>query len=164
MCGPKRNHHEHSERGKHHDEWRHPEDDLVGFRRNDVFFKKQLQGVRDRLQESVRPDAHRPQPHLHVRQDLALQPVHCNDRDRQPDKNQQDVDGSPEEIPRRAGSLVTFQIRLDVLNHTVHQRSTSPRTMSRVPITAITSATNWPRHINSSACRFTKLGGRTRTR
>src|SRR3954463_7090839 len=112
----------------------------------------------------MRPNAHRPQTNLHVRQDLALQPVHRDHGDRQSDENKQHVDSRPKEIPSRSRCFVAAEIRLDVLHEGVHQRSTSPKTISSVPMTAITSATSWLRHINSSACRFTKLGGRTRTR
>src|SRR6185437_8041895 len=40
------------------------------------------------------------------------------------------------------------------------QRSTSPKTMSWVPMTATTSAIMWPRHISSSADRCAKPGAR----
>src|SRR6476646_9203662 len=112
----------------------------------------------------MRPDPHRSEANLHVRQNLALQPVHRDDRDREADKNKQYVDGSPEDISRGARGAIAGEVRLDVQKEIVHQRSTSPRTMSSVPMTAITSATSCPRHITSRACRFTKEGGRTRTR
>ena len=50
------------------------------------------------------------------------------------------------------------------LAHIVYYRSTSPKTMSKVPIIATTSATNPPRTMRSSACRLTNDGGRTRRR
>src|SRR2546422_10463342 len=108
----------------------------------------------------MRAHAHRTKAHLHVRQNLALQPVHRDHCDREPKKNQHDVDESPKKFSRRAGRLVAVEVGRDVLKELAHQRSTSPKTMSSVPITAITSATNWPRHITSSACRFTNEGGR----
>jgi len=52
-----------------------------------------------------------------------------------------------------------------LLNYSITQffyRSTSPKTMSSVPITATTSATSAPSTILLSACRFTNDGGRTR--
>src|SRR5208282_5324007 len=112
------------------------------------------------------PDAHRTEANLHVSEDFALEPVHRDYRDRKADKDQQDVDQRPEHISGGAGGYldVRIEIGLDVLDELAHQRSTSPRTMSRVPMTAITSATSWPRHIKSRACRFTNDGGRTRTR
>src|SRR5690606_15336491 len=39
-----------------------------------------------------------------------------------------------------------------------HQRSTSPNTMSSEPRTAETSASMWPRHMKSMACRWAKPG------
>src|SRR4029077_12759585 len=108
--------------------------------------------------------AHRPKANLHVRQDFPFQPVHSDHGDRQSDEHQQHVDRGPEKVSGGAWSLVAAEVRLDVFDEGVHQRSTSPRTISSVPMTAITSATSWSRHITSSACRFTKLGGRTRTR
>src|SRR3954466_13840444 len=46
----------------------------------------------------------------------------------------------------------------------VRHRSTSPNTMSCVPITATTSASMWPLVISSSADRCTKPGARTLSR
>src|SRR5690348_17496721 len=43
-------------------------------------------------------------------------------------------------------------------------RSTSPNTISNVPMIATTSATNPPATMRSRACKFTNDGGRTRTR
>ena len=45
-----------------------------------------------------------------------------------------------------------------------HQRSTSPSTMSMLPMQATTSATIRPRHMSSSAWRLMSEGGRTRVR
>src|SRR5215469_7454242 len=112
----------------------------------------------------MRADAHGAKADLHVSQNLAFEPVHRDDRDRKPDKNQQHVHRGPKEISSRSRSFVASNVGQDVLDEVVHQRSTSPRTMSSVPITAMTSATSCPRHIRSSAWRLTKLGGRTRTR
>src|SRR5690606_8872480 len=44
--------------------------------------------------------------------------------------------------------------------HDVRHRSTSPNTMSCVPITATTSASMWPLHISSSADRCANPGAR----
>src|SRR4029077_4486852 len=125
---------------------------------------QQLDRVRDRLQQTMRPNAHRPEPHLHVRENLAFEPVHGNHGDGEPREDQHDVDESPEHVSRNAGSYldVFVEVRRDVLDDRTHQRSTSPSTISSVPITAITSATNCPRHITSRACKFTNDGGRTR--
>src|SRR5439155_7597665 len=41
-----------------------------------------------------------------------------------------------------------------------HQRSTSPNTMSSEPSTADTSASMWPRHMKSIACRWANPGAR----
>src|SRR5579863_2221845 len=141
-----------------------PEDQAVRFGGYDVFFEEKLQRIGDGLEQAMGPDPHGAEAHLHVGQNLPLEPVHRNDRNRQSHEHQQNVDESPEDISRAAGRLVTVEVGLYVIDDGLHQRSTSPRTMSRVPITAITSATIWPRHITSSACRFTNDGGRTRTR
>ena len=136
----------------------------VGTFGHDVFLEDQLEGVRNRLQQAVRTDAHGPEAHLHVSENLALQPVHTDDGERDTAEHDKDVDQRPEgtavDGPARGGADYC-EVRRDEVGH---QRSTSPSTMSSVPITAITSATNWPRHISSSACRFTNDGGRTRTR
>src|SRR6202021_4157640 len=164
MRGTERNHDEDRERGQHHDERRDPEHEAVGFGGHDVFFQQQFDGVGDGLQKAVRAHAHGTEAHLHVSENFALQPVHRDHRNGQAEKNKEDVDEGPKEIPRGAGRLGPAEVGLYVIDDGLHQRSTSPRTMSRVPITAITSATMAPRHITSSACRFTKDGGRTRTR
>src|SRR5262249_12018478 len=88
-------------------------------------------------------------------------PVHRNHCDRQAEEDGHDVNEGPEEIPGLARCDIAVEVGLDVIDH---QRSTSPRTMSRVPITAMTSATNAPRTIMSSACKFTNEGGRPGTR
>ena len=85
----------------HHDERRDPEDERVGLGRHDVFLDQQLERVGDRLQQAVRADAHRAQANLHVRQNLALQPVHRDDSDRQSEKDQEDIDERPEHIAGR---------------------------------------------------------------
>ena len=136
-------------------------DEAVRFGGHDVFFEQQLEGVGDRLQQPVGADTHGAKTHLHVGENLALKPVHRNYGDGQAAKHQQNVNEGPEEVARGTRGLVTREVGEDVVEH---QRSTSPRTMSSVPITAITSATSWPRHITSRACRFTNDGGRTRKR
>ena len=121
-----------------------------------------LSAVLDRRRRSaaaVQVDPHASaQPHLHVRESCA-QPVHDSHLFAE---YQKDVDRRPKNVSRAARRLVAVEVGLNVQNQVVHQRSTSPRTISRVPMTAITSATSCPRHMTSSACRFTKDGGRTR--
>ncbi len=149
---------------EHDDEGGDPEDECVGFGGDDVFFKQQFEGVRDGLEQTVRAHAHGAETDLHVSENLALEPVHCDYGDGEAHEDEKDINHRPEDISRAAGRFVAVEVGLDVQNKVVHQRSTSPRTISSVPITAITSATSWPRHITSSACRFTKDGGRTRMR
>src|ERR1700722_13957427 len=164
MRGAERNHHEDRERRQHHDERRDPEHEAVGFGRHDVFFEQQLDGVGNGLQEPVRAHAHGAEAYLHVSENFAFQPVHRDHGNGEAEENEENVDEGPEEISCRAGRLVAREVGFYVIDNGLHQRSTSPRTLSSVPITAITSATMAPRHITSSACRFTKDGGRTRTR
>ena len=85
---------------------RHPENKGIGLGGNDVFFEQQFDGVGDRLQQSVRADAHGAEAHLHVRQNFSLQPVHRNDGDRESAEHQQDVDNRPENVSRAAGRLL----------------------------------------------------------
>ena len=47
---------------------------------DDVFLDEQLQRVGEGLQQSVRAHAHGAEANLHVRQNLALQPVHRRSR------------------------------------------------------------------------------------
>ncbi len=152
-----------AEHGKQDDDRCQQEDERIGTFGHDVFLENQLEGVRNRLQQAVRTDAHRPEAHLHVRENFALQPVHTDDGQRDTAEHDKDVDQRPEgtAVDARRDVHILVEVRRDEVGH---QRSTSPSTMSSVPITAITSATNWPRHISSSACRFTNDGGRTRTR
>lgn len=69
---PKRQRRHRKHRCRYRDHRRHPEDELVRHLRNDVFLDQQLYCVRYRLQQSVRAHAHRPQPRLHVRHQLAF--------------------------------------------------------------------------------------------
>src|SRR5947208_92239 len=112
----------------------------------------------------MRAHAHGAEAHLHVSKNFALQPVHGDDGDRESAEHEQNINRSPEDIARASGRAIAVEVGLNVEDEIVHQRSTSPRTISSVPMTAITSATSWPRHITSSACKFTKDGGRTRMR
>src|SRR5439155_10231685 len=110
---------------------------------------------------AVGADSHRAQADLHVSQNLALQPVHGNHGDGKTEEDKNDINEHPKHIASCTRSSVALEIRGDVVEH---QRSTSPSTMSKVPMTAITSATSAPRTIMSRAWRFTNDGGRTRTR
>src|SRR5215470_2259957 len=98
----------------------------------------------------MRAHAHRTQANLHVRENLALQPIHADYRQRYSCEYQQNVDQRPERAAVLAGCGLPGFLQV-VGDEAGHQRSTSPRTMSSVPITAITSAINCPRHIESSA-------------
>src|SRR5579863_7791555 len=109
----------------------------------------------------MRAHAHGAEANLEMRQSLALQPVHRHHRDRHSTKNHHDVYDSPEHIAGLSRGRIAAEIGGYVIEH---QRSTSPSTMSSVPITAMTSATSAPRTMMSSACRFTNDGGLTRTR
>src|ERR1700719_1485497 len=62
-------------------------------------------------------------------------------------------------IPREQRLVSLFEFRGQL-----HQRSTSPSTMSIVPMHAIKSATSRPSASLGNACRFTNEGARTCTR
>src|SRR3954452_1846514 len=110
----------------------------------------------------MRTHTHRSKANLEVRQHLALAPVDHHYKARHATENDQDVNQRPELIVGRTGSQpLGVQITGELLKH---QRSTSPRTMSSVPITATTSAINMPRTILSKPCKFTNDGGRIRMR
>src|ERR1700690_732319 len=109
----------------------------------------------------MRANAHRSKTNLHVRQNLALQPVHRDHGDRESAEDEQDVDEGPKNVPGLSGSLIALEIREDVIEH---YRSTSPSTISSVPMRAPTSATSAPRTKRSRACKLTNEGGRTRRR
>src|SRR5208283_5670070 len=109
----------------------------------------------------MRTHAHRSQANLEVRQCLALDPVHANHGHRYARENDQHINQRPQLVVSRTRSDVAAQVGHELIEH---QRSTSPSTMSIVPITATTSATSKPRTITSSACRLTNDGGRTRKR
>src|ERR1019366_4038121 len=113
------------------------------------------------LQQSVRAHAHGAEANLEVRQRLALDPVHGQHSHGYSRENDEHINQRPELVPRFAGRHLAAEIRGD---ETGHQRSTSPSTMSIVPMTATTSATSKPRTIMSSACKLTNDGGRTRRR
>src|SRR5262249_8629284 len=96
-------------------------------------------------QDAVGADAHRTEPRLRPRDDLALQQNHVGDR-REHTREQHDED------------LEKWDDEL------VDHRSTSPSTMSIDPINATTSAMRWPRTRRGNACRLQNDGGRTRKR
>src|ERR1017187_9933464 len=135
---------------------------MGGLGGGDVFFENQLERVGEGPQQSVRAHAHGAKANLEVRQRLALDPVqephHGQSHSREDDEH---INQCPELVPRLAGRHLAAEIRGDEIGH---QRSTSPCTMSIVPMTATTSATSAPRTIRSSACRLTNDGGRTRKR
>src|SRR5208283_893777 len=105
-------------------------------------------------------DAHGPQANLHVRHHLALEPVHENHANRNSCEDQQNVDNYPNQVAGFAWRHIRMQVPQEALDH----RSTSPSTMSSVPMMATTSATRLPWAIFASACKLMKDGGRTRTR
>ena len=69
------------QRRHHRDDRRGGEHPLVGPHRRDVFLDHQLDRIGDRLQDAVRTDAHRSEPRLRPRDDLALEQHHIGDRD-----------------------------------------------------------------------------------
>src|SRR5208337_4068620 len=123
----------------------------------------QLKRIGDGLQQSVRAYAHGTEANLEVCQHLALDPVHANHSHRYSGENNEHIHQRPELAARstRRHRILAVEIRHDEIGH---QRSTSPSTMSIVPMTATTSATSKPRTMTSSACRLTNDGGRTRKR
>ena len=136
----------------------------VGFGGHDVFFKQQLDGVSNGLQQSVRAHAHGAEPDLHVRENLALQPVHRDHRNGKAEEDKRGCRRRPRTYSRGAGRLVAGEVGLDV--SIIERISGPPR---REQCRACRSRRSrrppaGPRHITSSACRFTNDGGRTRTR
>ena len=81
MGGAKGNDNENGEGGEHNNEWGDPKDQGVGFGGDDVLFEQQFDGVSDGLEQAVRAYAHGAKAHLHVSQNLALEPVHGDDGD-----------------------------------------------------------------------------------
>src|SRR5207244_8703882 len=108
----------------------------------------------------MRAHAHGTKTNLKMRGRLALNPVHRHYRDRNAGENDEHIDQRPELVVVLAGSQRAAEIGHETVEH---QRSTSPSTMSIVPMTATTSATIMPRPILSSACKFTNDGGCTPT-
>src|ERR1700687_569703 len=99
----------------------------------------------------MRANAHRPESGLHVGHHLSLDQHDVSRNERENRHNHQGIDERQ-------------NMRPEEFNEPVHQRSTSPNTISRVPIIATTSATMWPRTILSKACKLTNDGGRILTR
>src|SRR5205814_2393149 len=122
--------------------------DFFGARRNDVFFQKELDRIGDDLQQTFRSNAIRSESRLNQSEKPPLDPVHRRDDDLHNDERDEKFDERPDQIPHP---------RID-------HRSTSPNTMSIVPISATRSETRCPCAIAGSACRFTNDGGRTRQR
>src|ERR1039457_4943776 len=107
----------------------------------------------------MRTDAHRTKANLEVGQRFALEPVHRDHRERHARKNDEHVDQRPELVSRRTRRPCHPRIEIGG-DEIGHQRSTSPSTISSVPMTAITSATSKPRTMMSRAWRLTNDGGR----
>jgi hypothetical protein len=135
-------------RGQQPNEWSDPEDEFVSLCRDDVFLQQQLERIGKRLQQSVRPDSHWPDANLEVGQGLTLDPVHGNHCDRDAREDQENVNQRPQLVVGFAWSDVASDVGHERVEH---QRSTSPSTISSVPITATTSATSMPRTMTSSA-------------
>jgi hypothetical protein len=68
----------------------------------------------------MRADAHGAETNLHVRENFALQPVHRDHGDRESEKDEQNVDGDPENVSGSAWGLVAGEIVRDVLDQVVH--------------------------------------------
>src|SRR5208282_4964288 len=98
---------------------------------------------------------------LEVRERFAFEPVHGHHSHRHSCENNEHINQRPQLVVGGAGSDVAAEVRHELVQH---QRSTSPSTMSSVPITATTSATSKPRTMMSRACKLTNDGGRTRNR
>ena len=140
-----RDHHEGQERAHGHEQRRGHEQLAVDAAREDRLLEEQLDRVRDRLQHAVGADAHRPEPVLHEGRDLALG-VHVDERrERHEVEQHQRRDGGAHERrdrPRRASSRSRERARRGSGSSrpSAPQRSISPSTMSRLPMSAITSA------------------------
>ena len=98
---------EREERGEHREVRRQPEHGLVGAGRRRLLLEEQLDAVGERLEHAARPGLHRPDPVLHVGDDLAHEPdvehhrdeQECEHHDRLDDHDQDDreVDVAVEE-------------------------------------------------------------------
>src|SRR5215472_7341408 len=114
------------------DDGRHPEHELIGVGGDDVFFEKKFYSIGDGLKQTMRADAHGAEAGLHVGHDFAFEQ---NDVACEKGQHGDDHDGiDHRQNVRRYGGW----------NEVTHQRSTSPRTMSMVPMMATTSATSAP--------------------
>src|SRR5208337_271209 len=154
---------------------RQQEDELVRACRNNVFLEEELDGVGNGLKQAPRPDPHGAQPRLHEREDFALHVDEVSHNPGDHRKHNQDLDGRQDEWmeSEKVNCVLGHSLYRNskIARHTSdlefrisHYRSTSPSTISSVPITATTSATRWPRIMMSRACKFKRDGGRTRTR
>ena len=120
--------------------------------RDDVLLREELHDVRHELQDPFRADAVRALAHLEERERPALDVREDARRRRHEDHDDDRLDGRNQEVVQDAFGDVHDYL------------STSPRTMSIVPMIATRSDTMWPRAISGSAWRLMKLGGRTRSR
>ena len=141
-----RDHRKDDQRRHHRHDRRQGEEPLVSLRRGDVLLQHQLDRVHNRLQQAPGPDPHRPEPRLHPPLDLPLEQGHDGDQHEHPVEHHRDLEQRDD----------------DDVDH--RYLSTSPSTMSMVPISATTSATRCPMINDLSPCRLQNDGGRTRNR
>src|SRR5690606_12401716 len=167
------------------------EERAVSEPRDDVLLHRQLDAVGDRLEEAVRADFHRSEAALHVGRDLALGPhgpereeVQEAEHDARDDEERargrhgaRDLEpdhlaDEPLDVetallaPGLPGGVVVREAGCGGLEEESAHRSTSPMTMSRLPITATMSASiESPRAVMaSSTLMFEKDGARALTR
>ena len=125
---------------------------MLRLRGDDVFLHEELDDVGDPLEDALRSDAVRALAHLEERERPALD-IREDPRGRRDEDHDDDgLDGRDQEVIQDAFGDVHVYL------------STSPRTMSIVPMIATRSETMWPCAISGSAWRLMKLGGRTRSR
>ena len=146
---------EDDERRPHHQARGEDEGPLHCLVRHRVALDQQLHHVRDRLQEAPGSHAVRAHPGLHIAQDLALGEGEVGDQ-RQDAHEEQDDD-----LDRRRDRPVEEHVAHGLADRLEHQRSTSPSTMSVVPMIATRSASRAPLDSSGTDCRLMNDGGRT---
>ena len=92
--------------------------------RQEILFEKELDAIGKGLEKSIRPRAVRPDPVLHVGDDLALEPDHQHHRDKQDAERDEDLDdgdnhhGEPNPAREQGVShQVTFSTRTSTTAH-----------------------------------------------
>src|SRR5512140_246705 len=133
--GAPREYRENREARDHHENRREEVDEVLRLRGDDVLLREELDDVRDPLEDTMRSDAVRALAHLEERERPALDVREDPRRRGHEDHDHDRFDGRDQEVVQDAFGDVHDYL------------STSPRTMSIVPMIATRSDTMWPRAI-----------------